>query len=155
MKRQLKILVPVDNSDFSNEILKAVSSRDWQRGTQIRILSVIQPAIEAYITEQCVKHCEIVLNDRVKAMVETLPECEVIGECIEGSPDSTILEVAKEWDADLIVIGSHGDTGPRATHIGSVAAAVVNRAPCSVAVVKLKKRARSAALEASSTGAAQ
>lgn len=46
------------------------------------------------------------------------------------------MDEAERWPADLIVIGTHGYTGIKRWLLGSVAQAVVNRAPCSVEVVR-------------------
>ncbi len=55
-----------------------------------------------------------------------------------GKPASEIVKAAKEWRADLIVIGSHGRQGiPRAL-LGSVAEAVMRHAPCPVLVIRAK-----------------
>jgi nucleotide-binding universal stress UspA family protein len=58
---------------------------------------------------------------------------------LEGNASSMIIQEARDCGADLIVIGSHGETGVRKTQVGSVTAAVVNSAPCSVDVVKVGK----------------
>ncbi len=39
----------------------------------------------------------------------------------EGKPDEAILKVAEEWEADLIVLGTHGRTGLAHILMGSVA----------------------------------
>ena len=57
-----------------------------------------------------------------------------------GSPGKTIVDEAKDWDADLVVVGSHGLTGLESILMGNVARYVVNHAPCSVEVVRPKKR---------------
>jgi nucleotide-binding universal stress UspA family protein len=44
----------------------------------------------------------------------------------------TILEYANQWDADLIVIGTHGRRGPTHLLLGSVAEEVVSHAGCPV-----------------------
>lgn len=54
-----------------------------------------------------------------------------------GDPASEIIAVAREVDADLIVIPSHGKTGLRRWMIGSVAERVVRRAPCPVLVLPI------------------
>jgi nucleotide-binding universal stress UspA family protein len=58
----------------------------------------------------------------------------------EGKPEIEIVEEAKEWRADLIVIGSHGYTGFKRLVLGSVAQSVVGHAPCSVEVVRRKEK---------------
>ncbi len=56
----------------------------------------------------------------------------------EGPPAAEIAQAAKEWSADLIVIGSHGRRGLRRAVLGSVAEGVMRRAPCPVLVVRAK-----------------
>ncbi|MFM9904323.1 MAG: universal stress protein [Pyrinomonadaceae bacterium] len=56
-------------------------------------------------------------------------------EVLRGAPDQQIIERAKEWKADLIVVGSHG-RGFWGRLLGSVSNGVVHHAPCSVLVVR-------------------
>lgn len=53
----------------------------------------------------------------------------------QGDPAGTILSVAEEFNADLIVVGSKGMRGARRM-IGSVPNSVAHRARCHVMVVK-------------------
>lgn len=52
-----------------------------------------------------------------------------------GDPGSRIVELAKEIDADLIAMGSHGRTGMMRFVLGSVSQHVARFAPCPVLVV--------------------
>ena len=54
----------------------------------------------------------------------------------EGDPAQVIIDVARENDADLIVIGSHGNTGLRRFMLGSVAAKLAHHAPSSLLIVR-------------------
>jgi nucleotide-binding universal stress UspA family protein len=54
----------------------------------------------------------------------------------EGHPAETILAVAQEVRADLIVMGTHGRSGARRLLMGSVAEAVSRRAACPVVTVR-------------------
>ena len=54
---------------------------------------------------------------------------------LRGSPEQQIIEEARKWNADLIVVGSHG-RGFWGRMLGSVSDAVVHHAPCSVLVVR-------------------
>jgi nucleotide-binding universal stress UspA family protein len=56
----------------------------------------------------------------------------------DGEPRSVIVDEARDWSADLIIVGSHGYTGLKRWLLGSVAQAVVAHAPCSVEVVRKK-----------------
>lgn len=53
-----------------------------------------------------------------------------------GLPDVAILEAAKERDADLIVMGTHGRRGLSRLFLGSVASRVIPSAPCPVLAVR-------------------
>jgi nucleotide-binding universal stress UspA family protein len=59
---------------------------------------------------------------------------------ITGNPVEVILAQAKHETADLIVVGTHGRRGMKRLMLGSVAEAVVRRAPCPVFVVKGRVR---------------
>lgn len=62
---------------------------------------------------------------------------EVTTEVLEGHPRERIVQTAKKWEADLIVVGSHGRKGVTRFTLGSVSSAVVAVAPCSTLVVRL------------------
>jgi nucleotide-binding universal stress UspA family protein len=53
----------------------------------------------------------------------------------DGNPAHRLVEAAVNWDADLIVLGTHGHTRLERLVVGSVARAVLHHAPCSVLVV--------------------
>ncbi len=55
---------------------------------------------------------------------------------LTGPPKHTLLDFARDHDADLIVLGSHGRRGVERL-LGSVAAGIVNAAPCDVLTVRL------------------
>jgi nucleotide-binding universal stress UspA family protein len=54
----------------------------------------------------------------------------------EGPPAREIVAAAREWNADLIVLGTHGRSGLARVVMGSTAEAVVRHAPCPVVVVR-------------------
>lgn len=53
----------------------------------------------------------------------------------DGDPRETIVNCAKEWHTDLIVLGSHGKKGLERM-FGSVSDSVARHAPCSVEIVR-------------------
>jgi len=58
----------------------------------------------------------------------------------EGDPKSKILDTARDWDADLIVLGSHGRKGLQHFLMGSVSEAVARHAECSVEIVRISSK---------------
>jgi nucleotide-binding universal stress UspA family protein len=60
----------------------------------------------------------------------------VVKHAREGDPAQTIIDVADEHDADLIVVGARGTTGLRRFTLGSVAAKLSHHAPSSLLMVR-------------------
>ena len=54
----------------------------------------------------------------------------------EGDPAHTIIDVAGEQEADLIVVGARGSTGLRRFMLGSVAIKLAHNAPSSLLIVQ-------------------
>jgi nucleotide-binding universal stress UspA family protein len=63
-------------------------------------------------------------------------------EIAAGHPADTIVRVAQEHNADLIVMGTHGRTGLQHVLLGSVAEKVVRLASCPVLTIRYKGDAR-------------
>lgn len=60
---------------------------------------------------------------------------EMRSHVVLGDPVDVILDVAREVEADLIVVGSKGMHGPRRV-LGSVPNSVAHAAPCDVLIAK-------------------
>jgi nucleotide-binding universal stress UspA family protein len=145
----MKILLAVDGSESSADTVEAVASRPWPTGTVVRVLSVIKPM--ALLTPEIAIYSSENLESGQQKAIENAREftnrmCDWLlssGLSAEtavhsGEPRSVILEEAQQWDADLIVIGSHGHTGVKRWLLGSVAHSIVSHAGCSVEVVRQK-----------------
>ncbi|MDJ0731634.1 MAG: universal stress protein [Crocosphaera sp.] len=57
-------------------------------------------------------------------------------ECLMGNPSSSIIKLAKNWQADLIIMGHRGLTGLSEMFLGSVSNYVVHHAPCTVLLIQ-------------------
>lgn len=86
-----------------------------------------------------------VLEDVRASARERLEDClrgfGTEGECLvgDGNAVSAILRAAEDLPAELVVVGTRGRTGLARLALGSVAEAVLSRAPCSVLVVRLQE----------------
>lgn len=56
--------------------------------------------------------------------------------CLVGEAGNQLCEMARDWVADLIVVGRRGRTGLAEAFLGSVSNYVVHHAPCSVLVIQ-------------------
>ena len=137
-----KISVPTDGSEFAQKAEKHALFLAKTTGAVIYALSVTENNFvsglplddEVYQLNQLLKQRS---EDNIKEF-EEMDETSGIkfhGIIREGSPAKTILEVAKEEDIDLIVIGSSGKSGFDRFIMGSVAEKVVNAAKCAVLVI--------------------
>src|SRR5580704_9775973 len=53
-----------------------------------------------------------------------------------GDPADSILDVAEERDADLIIVGNRGRTGAKRFLLGSVPNRISHHAPCAVLIIR-------------------
>lgn len=86
---------------------------------------------------------------RFNEISPTRPDVRFRREFIIGGPAERLIEYANNHAIDLIVMGTHGRTGVSRFLMGSVAEAVVRRAPCPVLTLKQpdKERVRSDTVE--------
>jgi nucleotide-binding universal stress UspA family protein len=66
----------------------------------------------------------------------TFPKWSVKHEAVWGSPTWELYSKAKEFDADLIVVGSHGRSALGRVLLGSISQWLLNEARCSVRVAR-------------------
>lgn len=142
----MRILLAIDDSQHSRAATENVLSRPWPEGSTIGILSVTPlslPILGEFASQaalQGYQDLEHTLVANVQAAVDRSAAMLRRGGFVvepmvrSGEPRSVIVDVATEWRADLIVVGSHGRTGPRRLLLGSVAEYVVRHALCSVEV---------------------
>jgi nucleotide-binding universal stress UspA family protein len=145
----MKVLIAVDSSKFSDAAVDAIANRPWWGDTELLVLSVVPVMVpnandfsphyhELYrIQEAEKKSAKELVDHTVSKLKEALPYCAVTGTVEEGHIIDFIITKASQWGADIIVLGSHGRKGFSRLVLGSVAEAVVNRAPCSVEIIKV------------------
>ena len=136
-----KILVPTDGSEFAEKAQRHALFLAKVSGAEIVAVSVTENNfVNGLPLDDEVYQLNQILNERSE---ENLKEFDKLNEdnikithvIREGSPAKVILEVAKEEDVDLIVMGSSGKSGFDRFIMGSVADKVVNSAKCAVLVV--------------------
>ncbi|MBX3149637.1 universal stress protein [Candidatus Obscuribacterales bacterium] len=147
----MKTLVAIDGSECSMRALEYVASRDWNDDDQFMVLNVVEPlpadlgvgivppptmpgSIEDRLYAESAEISGIGGAKIQQAHPTNLVEVRVAS----GIVAETICDSAASWNADLIVLGSHGRKGLSHFLLGSVAEEVLKSSPCSVEVVKEK-----------------
>lgn len=144
------ILLPTDFSECGNFARSYAASLARKFGASIIAVHVIEPMVPTVGYSGMTEPLPIAdIADQLETSAERelprLAECE---ECVgleieevivHGEAAAEIVRVAKERDADLIVLSSHGRTGLGRILFGSTAEAVVRHASCPVLVVKPAK----------------
>lgn len=144
----MKILLPIDDSKFSEAAIRAVIAQAHSKDTQVRVLHVVEPpsllvardmggynsTLEEVWDEET-KQAEVL----VAKAAETLRAhgITVTTAVKQGEPKSLILDTSAEWHADLIVLGSHGRKALDRFLMGSVSDATARHARCSVEIVRI------------------
>jgi universal stress protein A len=143
----MKILIALDGSECSKAAIDFVLARPWLPDDSFLIVHVVEPIpadMGINYVPTCTTLCDNAvfeaarsLTDDAKARLEKgLPKNEVKCEVVSGMIKCEIIDLARSWTADLIVMGSHGRTGVSRLFLGSVAEDVLKDAPCSVEIVK-------------------
>jgi nucleotide-binding universal stress UspA family protein len=142
----MRILLATDGSPVSQDAVDEVARRPWPKPSTIRVISVVVPYVPgatefvpgATTPLGVVQTHEAEARELAERTADRLKADGLTVEAVarQGDPAKTIVEEAKDWRADLIVVGSHGRSGLGRLLLGSVAQAVVSHAPCSVEVVR-------------------
>jgi nucleotide-binding universal stress UspA family protein len=153
-----KILVALDNSPLRPVVFeqalalaKATQARlmlchvlsayeEGSPGIPIRSYQAYYPVLEDSTWRLYQKQWEEFEAAGIAQLRQELEQAQAVGVKAEftqtaGEPASLICELAKDLQADLILVGSHGRRGISELLLGSVSNYVMHRAPCSVMVV--------------------
>jgi len=145
----MRILLALDDSRFSQAAIETVIEQARPRDTDVRILHVVEsppllvaremggyePALETALESQKQNAEALVMKAAELLRARGL---KVAATLEVGDPKSKILDVAEEWRADLIVVGSHGRRGFERFLMRSVSDAVARHAKCSVQIVRIR-----------------
>lgn len=133
-----KILFPTDFSHASDGALAHAATLARETGARLIILHVEEPPMaygggELYYGVPNPDNAAL-----IKMLQAVVPPIDVPYEhrLVVGDPAGEVVRVAEDEGVDLIVMGTHGRTGLRRLLMGSVAEAVLRRAPCPVFTLK-------------------
>jgi universal stress protein A len=141
------ILVALDFSDYSKTALDYATFLAEGFGATLTMVHAVEPYVypEDLSAGLTIDQIDLRWMQKQKEKLETLRQ--TIKEGIPavvvvtmGTAWNQIVTMAKSWNADLIVIGTHGRTGLKHALMGSTAERVVRHAACPVLVVHLPEK---------------
>lgn len=143
----MKILVAVDERVCGEALAEFIGSHVWPAGTDFKVFHVVKPVgtddfrrflrvpLVDDISDELRSSGEQLVRRVAIALRDALHTSHIEEQVAEGDPRTSIVEFAKEWSADLIIVGSHARQ-PFGSLPGAVSMAVVSGAPCSVLVLR-------------------
>jgi universal stress protein A len=144
--RLKRILVPLDFSDCANKALQYAIPFAGMSEATLMLLYVAQLSYtagelgppEALLADT---DLQTVAEQRLRDLAAKTVANRAAWETVvrTGLPSDEIVRAAQDLNADLIIISTHGHTGLKHMLMGSVAEAVVRRAPCPVLTVRLRE----------------
>jgi nucleotide-binding universal stress UspA family protein len=133
-----RILLASDGSESSKEAARAVAHATWPADTQVKVVTVVNPVLHALekigLNLGRTERAHQALGEIVQILEETF--VAISAEVVAGRPAQQIIDKARVWNADLIVVGADGRRGPQRLFWRSVSEAVANGAHCSVKIVR-------------------
>lgn len=148
----MKVLIAVDGSECSSLAVDAVKERHWPDDTEFLVITVVEPISCDYAypnvympslvqaQKEYYDYCSELVATKDEEIKKHHPNNNVGHKVIDGFVAETIVDEAKDWGADLIVLGSHGRRGFQKFLLGSVAEKVAVHSPCSIEIVKEKEQ---------------
>jgi nucleotide-binding universal stress UspA family protein len=144
----MKVLLAIDGSEFSEAASRMVATQLSASNIEVLVLQVVEPLVFSNPPQMAPGYTPEMgsrLKEQIKqAKDSTGQAAEVLRAAgfkanvrvVENETRTGILDVAAEWHADLIVMGSQGKKGLRRFLLGSVAEFVARHAACSVLIVR-------------------
>jgi len=136
---EFRVLLATDGSAASMAASRAVADTSWPENTEVRVVSAVNPFI--YSLEELgltrgtgTAQAHRAIGNAVHALKRA--PVRISAEVIAGRAARRIVERARQWGADLIVLGTNERRGLSRMLFGSTSAAVAKRAHCSVRVIR-------------------
>jgi len=137
-----RILIAVDASEIGVHATLVGLDLASALGAAIAFIHVIAPAMSdgAWFAVASPELTEQPDDEILQVLARLRGRAPIPSETVRfvpvGDPVESIRKAARDWPADLVVIGSHGRDGVGHALLGSVAEGVARHAPCPVLVVR-------------------
>ena len=138
-----RILTAVDFSPNSLEAFRVAADMAAVPSASMHLLHVIEawPAAPGEAAVEFVQKANMAIEQLVASSQPALEKVTLTTEVASGRAFDEIVNRARDWRADLIVLGTKGTTSLEQIFLGGTAEHVIKEAPCSVLIVRPEDRA--------------
>jgi nucleotide-binding universal stress UspA family protein len=138
------LLVPVDFSEHADAAIAFARSLAEKTGAGVVLLHAyyLPPGMDvsaALIDDVVIRSIREEASRRLEALRGALGGAAVRLAVAHGAPDTAILDAAREYSADYVVMGTRGRTGLASFFLGSTAERVIRRSRAPVIAVKVAR----------------
>lgn len=139
-----RILVATDFSEASAPAFQEAILMARENGSELLIASAYQrpnrleaASVAPGVYEEWDSNLRAEIEGKLKLLIEEARKAGVAARplVLAGAADEAITEAAKDNDADLVIMGTHGRKGVSRLFLGSVASRVIATAPCPVMTI--------------------
>lgn len=143
-----RILIPTDNSPNTKAVLAYAAKLVHDQGAKVKLLTVIDLTLGdhvggelAWIEPEMLR--ENLVTGARNSLTQTVEHARSLGmeteseliESRDGRIDHAILDAAQNWQADLLIITTHGRHGLARLLLGSTAETLVRQGKLPILVV--------------------
>jgi nucleotide-binding universal stress UspA family protein len=147
----MKILIPVESAVMAEAQVDFIINHKWPGDLAFQVLYALEPLIDAdndndnepqqaQMSEWNRARGLKLITDVSNMLRKAFHNADILETLETDYASELILDVAEQWDADLILMGAHGRRMPARMTVGSVSTAVLGYADCAVVVVRPAKK---------------
>jgi nucleotide-binding universal stress UspA family protein len=145
----MTVLVATDGSEYSTAAIRSAANRPWPKGSKFKVISIPEPFVllsefPYFELKEIEKLNKAALEDAKRyaaAGTEMLAKAGLEASVETPLPSESdareIVNEAQQWQAHMVILGSHGRRGFDRMTMGSVSEHVALHAPCSVEVIRV------------------
>lgn len=150
-----KVLIAIDYNPSSEKVAEAGYELARLMGAQVCLIHVMSevahygmryPTFMGYegfdpgaVDVEMINEMQKVTEDYLKSAANHLNDPDVITHLAEGDAANVLLDYSEEWNADLLVMGTHSHSALEKLLMGTVASKVLEKTKIPVYMVPVKK----------------
>lgn len=141
-----RVLVAIEDKQNGEQLYRFIASHDWAVDTEFTLVHVVQPpasdgSMQLYESlKQDEKYGQVLLDQFANKIKESL-NVSVTEKVAFGYIAEQLKEEANRFNADLLIVGSHGKSAVSKWFFGSVSEVLLSSVSCPVIVIRPTRNA--------------